>query len=56
MFTAVYSFLNLFVTHLVVTAIGLNFVEAETLRVSNDAILNDLDEGVVIFDQDTSKT
>ena len=36
--------------HIITTAAGMLFVDAEVLRLGNDGLLNDLDEGVIIVD------
>ena len=41
--------LNLFFIHWVITKVGFLFIESEVLRRGNEAILDDLQEGVVIF-------
>ena len=38
------------VMHVIMTAAGMLFVDAEVLRLGNDGLLNDLDEGVIIVD------
>ena len=49
------NFFNMFVIHMITTACGMLFVDAELLRVGNDALLNGLDEGVIIIDEGTGK-
>lgn len=48
-----WQFICLFLVHITMTQVGLKFVESETLRVGNEGILNNLNEGVVIL-QDKS--
>jgi len=45
----------MFVVHMITKACGMLFVDAELLRVGNDALLNGLDEGVIIIDEGTGK-
>ena len=39
--------------HLIITKVGKIFVESEVLREGNEQLLNNLDEGVVIIDEDS---
>jgi len=41
--------------HLVITKVGMVYVEAEVLREGNDQTLDNLDEGVVILDEKEMK-
>ena len=45
--------LNLFVIHLVTTKVGLIYIEAEILRTGNEELLNNLEEGVVILENES---
>ena len=49
------NFCTQFLIHVIITGFGMLFVDAEVLRIGNDALLNDLDEGVIIVDEATSK-
>ena len=37
--------------HLIITKVGMIFVEAEVLREGNEQLLNNLDEGLIITDE-----
>ena len=43
------------VAHLLITKMGMIFVEIEILRQGNEELLNGLDEGVVIQHEDTQE-
>ena len=49
------NFLSQLMMHVIITAAGMLFVDAEVLRLGNDALLNDLDEGVIIVDEATNE-
>ena len=49
------NFLTQTIIHIIINAAGMLFVEAELLRVGNETLLNDLDEGVIIIDEGTGK-
>ena len=44
--------LNLIYIHLILTKIGMIYIDAEVLREGNDATLNNLEEGVVILKEE----
>ena len=48
-FTACYLTANLIGIHLILTKIGMIYIDAEVLREGNDSTLNNLEEGVVIL-------
>lgn len=54
-FNVMSNFFNIFFSHIVITACGMLFVNAELLRQGNDALLDGLDEGVIIIDEATNK-
>ena len=43
------------IAHMLITLAGLLFVEAEILRCGNENILDSLQEGVIIFSEDTNE-
>ena len=45
----VLQFLQLFTIHIIITKVGMIFVESEIVRIGNDQILNNLKEGVIIL-------
>ena len=45
--------LALFIVHLVVTKTGYLYIETEILREGNESLLNNLEEGVIIFEEET---
>ena len=45
----VLQFINLFTIHILITKVGMIFVESEIVRIGNDQILNNLKEGVIIL-------
>mmetsp|Transcript_27432 Transcript_27432/g.36695 ORF Transcript_27432/g.36695 Transcript_27432/m.36695 type:complete len:177 (+) Transcript_27432:477-1007(+) len=45
--------LNLFFIHLIISKVGMLFVETEVLRSGNEKILDGLEEGVVIVEEDS---
>ena len=45
--------LFLIACHLVITQVGLIFVEAEILHIGNEQLLNNFEEGIIIYSQDT---
>jgi len=48
-----WSFFNFLVTYLIITQIGLNYVQSETVNIGNEQLLNNLKEGIIILDKDT---
>ena len=50
-----FQFWCLFVIHIIITKVGMIFVDAETVRVGNDTILNSIEEGVVILGEAENK-
>lgn len=44
--------LNLFIIHWVISMVGMLYVESEVLRKGNNQILDNLEEGVIIFKED----
>ena len=51
MFNMIYHFINLFFIHLIITKVGMLYAETEVLRSGNDQLLDNLEEGVIIFDE-----
>ena len=51
-YSLIFSF-SLLIAHLVVTKSGYLYIEAEILREGNESLLNNLEEGVIIFEEDT---
>ena len=47
--------INLLVFHLIITKVGMIYVEAEILRTGNEELLNNLEEGVVILDNENEE-
>ena len=45
--------INLLVFHLIITKVGMIYVEAEILRTGNEELLNNLEEGVVILEYES---
>ena len=45
--------LILIASHLIITQVGMIFVEAEILRIGNEQLLNNFEEGIIIYSQDT---
>ena len=43
--------MNLFIIHWVLTIVGMIYVEAEVLRKGNNELLDNLEEGVIIFEE-----
>ena len=43
--------LNMFIIHWIITKIGFLFIDAEMLRLGNDALLDNLEEGVIILEE-----
>ena len=41
--------------HILINKMGLLFVDSEILRTGNDQLLNDLEEGVIILNEDSKK-
>ena len=54
-FMLVWQFLNLLLCHYVITSVGLLYVTTETMNTSNEQLLNNLNEGVVINDSASGK-
>ena len=50
MINMIYHFMNLFFIHLIITKVGMLYAETEVLRSGNNQLLDNLEEGVVIFD------
>ena len=50
-FSIFWLFATLIICHFVISSAGFLFVEAEILRQGNEELLNSLDEGLVIVDQ-----
>ncbi len=50
--SAVILTINICIIHLIITKVGFIYTEAEVLRKGNDQILNNLNEGVIILDQE----
>ena len=50
--TAVWMTANLIYIHLILTKIGMIYIDAEVLREGNDSTLNNLEEGVVILKEE----
>ena len=46
---------NCWICHLVITKVGMIFIDAEILRAGNDQLLNELEEGVIILQDDTKE-
>ena len=53
--SCVFQFFCLFLTHLIITKVGMIYVKAETMRIGNDAVLNNMHEGVVILSEKNDK-
>ena len=51
MINMIYHFMNLFFIHLIITKVGMLYAETEVLRSGNNQLLDNLEEGVVIFDE-----
>ena len=45
--------INLFIMHLIITKVGMIYVEAEILRTGNEELLNNLEEGVIILEDES---
>jgi hypothetical protein len=43
--------MNLLIIHIIVTKVGMIYIEAEVLREGNEQTLNNLEEGVIIVDE-----
>ena len=50
--TVVFLTVNLIYIHLILTKIGMIYIDAEVLREGNDSTLNNLEEGVVILKEE----
>ena len=46
---------NCWIIHLIITKVGMIFIDAEILRTGNDQLLNELEEGVIILQDDTKE-
>ena len=44
--------INLLIVHLVITKVGLIFVDAEILRIGNEQLLDNFEEGVLILEEE----
>ena len=55
MMSIVWQMLKVVLIHLVITKVGMIYIEAEVLREGNDQTLDNLDEGVVILDEKEMK-
>ena len=55
MMSIVWQMLKVVLIHLVITKVGMIYIEAEVLREGNDQTLDNLDEGVVILDEKLMK-
>lgn len=53
LFTAIWQSCNLLLVHIVTTKIGFIFVESQILRTGNEQLLSNLEEGVIIFEEDS---
>ena len=47
--------LSIWIIHIIITQVGMIFVEAEVLRTGNEQVLDNLEEGVIIQNKDTHK-
>ena len=45
----VIQFLHFFTVHIIITQVGMIFVDSEIVRIGNDQVLNNLKEGIIIF-------
>ena len=50
--TVVWLTANLIYIHLILTKVGMIYIDAEVLREGNDSTLNNLEEGVVILKEE----
>ena len=50
-FASVWFVAMIFIVHLIITSVGMLFAESEVLRNGNENILDNLEEGVVILNQ-----
>ena len=50
-FTTLWMILTLTFTHLILTKVGMIFIDAEVLREGNTDTLDNLEEGVIILDE-----
>ena len=50
-----YLALNLWICHLVISKVGLIFIDAEILRAGNEQLLDELEEGVIILQAETKE-
>ncbi len=51
--TVLWMILNMIIVHLVVTKVGMIYIDAEVLREGNTETLDNLEEGVIILDEKT---
>ena len=49
----IYMTICLFICHLIITKVGMIFVNAEILSTGNEQLLNNLEEGIMILDEST---
>ena len=42
--------MNLLFIHIIITKVGMLYADTEVLRSGNDQLLDDLEEGIVLFD------
>jgi uncharacterized membrane protein len=49
--TAIWLVMTLLFYHLVITKVGMIYIDAEVLREGNDQTLDNLEEGVIILDE-----
>ena len=42
--------MNQILSHIIITKVGMLYADTEVLRGGNDKLLDDLDEGIVLFD------
>lgn len=54
-FVCIIQLMYLFFIHLIITQVGMIFVESEIVRIGNDQILDNLKEGVVILAEENDK-
>ena len=49
----IYMTICLLICHLIITKVGMIFVNAEILSTGNEQLLNNLEEGIMILDEST---
>ena len=52
-FLVIWQAFYLWIGHLVMTKVGMLFVDAEIMRAGNEQLLNQLEEGVIILQKET---